>query len=119
MLSGRVAAGKDSPSATLVGNNIVNLFHTLFLCCCIGTVATPLTTYILLSIDFIINLYFAFQVFWQHRSGHMEACGSYMMDLVLNEFLELVVPVTYLLTFIMCFYGPNGNKLGRLGPSLI
>ena len=63
------------------------------------------STYILLAIDFIINLLFTgqvsfwcqgqcwrfAQVYWFAKRGKLEKCGEAMMTLVLNEFLEFLV----------------------------
>ena len=62
--TGRKASGKDLISLSVLSNSIVNLFHALFLSVCVGAVATPISTYVLLGIDFVVNI--------QHTIGELE-----------------------------------------------
>jgi len=112
---GRRCAGGSVQSVDLIAGHIVALFHALFLSSCLGSIATEVSTYILLGIDFIINLLFTGQVYWFAKRGKLEKCGEAMMTLVLNEFLEFLVPLTFVLCFLVSFYGGNREVLGNVG----
>ena len=88
------------------------------------------------AIDFLINLHACSTVCKKKREGALEKAGEELMVngwvhlqfgkltywkhksltilqlLTLNEFLELIVPVTYLLCFLVAFYGPNSHVIG-------
>jgi hypothetical protein len=110
---GKRCAGGSVPSVELIAGNIVALFHALFLSSCLGSIATAISTYILLGIDFVINLIFTGQVYYYCRHGKIEKCGEALMTLVLNEFLEMTMPLTFLLCFLVSFYGGNSVILGK------
>jgi hypothetical protein len=109
---GKRCAGAEVPSVELIAGNIVALFHALFLSSCLGSIATEISTYILLGIDFVINLLFTGQVYYYRKKGNIKKCGDALMSLVLNEFLEMTMPLTFLLCFLVSFYGGNSVILG-------
>jgi hypothetical protein len=79
--------------------------------------ATDLTIYILLGIDFIINFYFVIQAFRTKRNPTEENVEKLMQSvqiLVIGESLEIIIPLAYLLCFIAAFYGPNADILGNV-----
>ena len=110
---GHHCAGGSVPSVELMVGNIVALYHALFLCSCLGSVATPLSGNILLGIDFVINLIFTGQIYFCHKKGKFDKAADAMMTLVLNEFLEMAVPVTFLICFLVSFYGVNAPVIGN------
>ena len=112
---GRRCAGRHIPSVELIAGNIVALFHALFLSSCVGSIATEISTYILLGVDFVINLFFTGRVYQFHKQGKIEECGQAVMTLVLNEFLEMTVPLTFLICFLVSFYGNNAAIIGKRG----
>ena len=111
-------AGKPVPSVELISGHIVALFHALFLSSCLGSIATPISGYILLGIDFVINLIFTVQIYY-NKKGNIEKCGEALMTLVLNEFLETTVPLTFLLCFLVSFYGGNKDIIGMTVVSVV
>ena len=111
---GEHCAGGSVPSVELNVGHIGALFHALFLASCVGSIATPVSTYILLGIDFAINIAFTCQIYYYHKKGQLEKCGAALMTVVLNEFLEMMVPITFLLCFLVSFYGGNADVIGML-----
>ena len=110
---GHHCAGGSVPSTELMVGNIVALFHALFLSSCLGSVATPTSGYILLGIDFGINLIFTGQIYYYSKKEKYEKSADAMMTLVLNEFLEMAVPITFLICFLLSFYGGNAPIIGE------
>ena len=110
---GKRSSGGDIPSVELIAGNIVALFHVLFLSSCIGSIATKMTTYILLGTDFLINIFFTFRVYRHHKNNQVDNCGETLMTLVLNESIEFIVPLTFLICFLVSFYGGNRNVIGK------
>ena len=112
--SGKKSAGKDVPSVELLGQHMVSQFHVLFVAVCVGSVATSTTTYLLLGIDFLINLQSCRKVWRSHRRGDHQKCGKELMTLTMNEFLEFIVPICYLICYVVAFYGPNSHLIGNI-----
>ena len=96
----------------LISLHIISLFHALFLAQCVGSAATPLATYLLLGIDFMINMYLGARVFYLHKKGRMADCGETLQNLVVNEFLEFKIPLLFLVCFLASFHGQNAEILG-------
>ena len=79
---------------------------------CLGAAATELSKYLLLGIDFSINLYFAGKVYWLHRKKNFAKCGETLQGLVMNEFLEFIIPLLFLVCFLAAYFGPNAEIIG-------
>ena len=79
---------------------------------CVGAAATDLSTYLLLGIDFGINMYFTGKVFWLFRKKEFAECGETLQGLVINEFLEFTMPFLFLVCFLAAFHGPNADIIG-------
>lgn len=89
--------------------------HALFLTFMLGSVATELSSYIILAIDFLINIYLAFKIIWLHkRHGPIEKQIDAIQELVINETVETMIPITYSLILLIAFYGPNAHILGDI-----
>ena len=41
-----------------------------------------------------------------------------LTELILNEIVEIMVPVAYISNFLMAHYGPNKNRIGNVGCSV-
>ena len=55
--------------------------------------------------------YVDFQLTWNLFIIIADAC---LQELVMTERVEIVVPIIYISTFIMSFYGPNAKILGNI-----
>ena len=112
------SSGRVDSSVELVANNLVLTYHSLFLAVCVGSTATDLTIYLLLSVDFAVNIYFCIKIMWLKKKGttkkHKEECIEKLQLLVLSETLEFVVPIAYLFCFLAAYYGPNAKLLGNV-----
>jgi hypothetical protein len=93
---------------------MISQFHVLFLSVAVGGLATMPTTVLLLGIDFAINLHGCFAVWRRHKDEEWEECGEELMTLTVNEFLEFIVPICYLVCFLVAFYGPNAHLVGEM-----
>ena len=52
-------------------------------------------------------------VYSKHKEKKYEEAAEELMVLTLNEFLEAIVPVCYLICFLVAFYGPNAEFVGQ------
>ena len=82
-----------------------------------GGLATDLTIYILLAIEFTINFYCTYQTYTTKRNltkENLEKLVSSVQNLVIGESLEIIIPIAYLMCFILAFNGPNADALGNV-----
>ena len=112
IFSAKKSAGKSDQFVDLIASNIISIFHALFVSQCVGAAATDLSTYLLLGIDFVINMYFQCRVFYLHKKQRFEECAKELHSLVLNEFLEAIIPFLFLVCFLAAYHGPNAEIIG-------
>ena len=114
---GHKAAGANDTSVTIVAAHVVNTRHCVFLCAVIGNTTTNASSSIILGADFIYNLYLALKIVWiKKKKCNSERNDQKMFELLLtltiNELVEVVVPLTYLVCFLSAYYGPNAEIIG-------
>ena len=113
------AAGSSDPQIGLTCGHNINNRHCFFLSVTLGTVATDLTCWVILAIDFTINLYLELKIVWtKYRKGFNEENTPEMVDLftelVINQSVEIAVPLTYFVCFMTAYFGPNAEMLGTV-----
>ena len=101
--------------------NYVNPTHALFIAITIGTLATDEALYIILGIDFLMNMYACFKIIYLHRKfssiaykGSFNPAIETIRVLVLNEHVELIMGITYWICFMAAYCGQNGDKIGNI-----
>ena len=112
----KIALGPDL-SVELVAHNLAISYHMIFISVCVGGLATDITLYTLIATDFIINAYFVVITWRAKRNFTKKSLHKLMKSvqiLVLAESLEIVIPLAYLLCFVIAFYGPNADILGNI-----
>ena len=103
-------------SVELIAQNLAVTFHMVFVSVCVGGVATWPFLITLIVIDFIINNYFAVMTWRAKRNAtqkSLQKLKTSVQILVLSECLEIVIPLAYLLCFVIAYYGPNADILGN------
>ena len=104
-------------SVELVAHNLAISYHMIFISVCVGGLATDAALYTLIATDFIINAYFVVITWRAKRNFTKKSLHKLMKSvqiLVLAESLEIVIPLAYLLCFVIAFYGPNADILGNI-----
>ena len=110
------AAGVRTTAVEITCGHNINNRHCFFLSVVLGTIATDATCWMILAIDFSINMFLMIKIIWIQRKGVTEKNESTMvhtfMELIIAETVEIVVPFTYLTTFMMAYLGPNATLFG-------
>ena len=98
--------------------------YSLFFVLILGTRATDSTNYCILAINFIYNLYLCFKIILlnnrisptcQEDVAVLRTLKKEILtELMLNEIIEVLVPVTYICSFTIAYYGPNSMILGNV-----
>ena len=94
--------------------------NAFFLTVAMSSVATDTTNYLILAIDFFINVLICIQIIWKfkkNKNNINDEINLALNELVLNERLEVVIPLGYCLCYLMAYYGPNKAILGNIACS--
>ena len=101
----------------------INVHFSMFIAIVIGSLATSLTSYCILGVDFMLNLVSCINIIRIHRkigpqnakSENLEAQKrNELTFLALTEIVEVLVPILYLSTFLIAYHGPNACILGGI-----
>ena len=81
----------------------------------LASVATMQTTYTIIGIDFITSMYNGFSIVYAFKYSKNKNSRDVVLEkideLVLAERIKTIVPITYVLCFLMGYYGPNAEVL--------
>ena len=104
----KMASG-DEQGAQIVAGYYMAGRHGIHVCASIGGAASANTVYLLIAIDFLLNIYLAIKIVWLKKRGQ-EQIGQQidlLQKLTLNELMEFVLPLGFLAAQAMVYYGPN------------
>ena len=98
----------------------VNLGHAVWVAIVISTKASRLTTYSVLAVEVLFNLYETYTIIRRQKSisptNQNAKVGNIwkadVLKLVGVEMVEFLTPIAYALTFSIAFYGPNASMIG-------
>ena len=111
---------EDGKVTVIIG---INAFNALYVAIKLGNTATQVTSICMLSIDFVLNIYSCLNIIKLHRSTAPDIPSitrrlneiDYMLSkLILIEMLEVLVPLSYVVTVLIAYYGPNAEILGNI-----
>ena len=100
--------------------------HLLYVAIKMSHATTQITSCLILIIDFILNLYSSKDIIRLHNVigqeneenlVHRATIQQHLVRLILVETLEALVPLAYVITTLIAYYGPNANILGNIGNS--
>ena len=92
----------------------------------ISSSVNQLTSYTFLGVDFVMNLYVTLKIVKLHQSVKVNYTDGpqtqeipnkikeMVTNLIINEGVEFLVPISYIVTFSMVYYGPNAKYFGNV-----
>ena len=102
----------------------INVFNALYVAINLGQTTTQVTSILILSFDFIINIYSCRKIVNLYRSTstpnilsrkrHLKKREYLLSKLILIELVEVLVPLLYVVTVLIAYYGPNAEILGNI-----
>ena len=107
----------DTRRTIIVCEHLTNSRHAIFLSTVLGSIATNTTSIIILAIDFIINIIITTKIVLYskfRKNVDAKTKVELLQDLAINEIVEVIVPLTYLLIFLSAYYGPNAKLIGNI-----
>ena len=109
----------DETSTRVVCTYATCTTHSLFLAYTMGSIATFATSIIILVGDFMINIGLSGWIvyIWKKHADSIEKPIELMQELVINEIVEMMVPIIYLSCICFAYFGPNSHLIGHVGNS--
>ena len=114
---GQKAAGYHDLSIEVLATEYGALRHAIFLSVDGASITTNVIAYTILAVDFLMNVFCTLIVIWcdKNRSEkNRERQVKALLNLIINEAVEFMVPISYVITLLMAYYGPNGEILGNI-----
>ena len=111
-------ADGDVSGAQLVGTYNLVTRHVIMLCITLGSKTTTSSSITLMAIDFTINIYYCVKIVWitkRKSEKDDEKRINLLQELALNELVEFLAPLSFLVTIIVAYYGPNSTLIGDVG----
>ena len=108
----------DVDGGTIILKYIISTVHTITLCY-IVTVVTNATSWVLMIVDFIINLSICLRIVWLNKRTLLtiEIQSHLLLDLALFELVEFQAPLSFILVFVSAYFGPNAELFGNISNS--
>jgi len=109
-------ANGDESGAKVTGIISVGMRYTMIICYTLGTISTFETEVLLMGLDFVVNIYTCVKIIWLHkrRPEDVEKQIELIQELVLNELMEFICPLSFIIAFLLAYTGPNGNVIGNI-----
>ena len=116
-------ADNNTTDARCVGKISFSVQFSLWITIVLATSATPTTGYEMLATNCTINMQLRFKAInfrKQISSDIRPATKDFQRkdtihELVLNEFVETLVPIAFIISYSIVFYGPNHNIIENVG----
>ena len=118
----KIDNAKNGQSCGFIG---VNAFTALYVAIKLGQTTTQVTSILILSIDFMLNIHSCLRIIKMDRSTtttdilsrarHLKEREYLVFKLILIELIEVLVPLCYVVTVLVAYYGPNAEILGNIG----
>ena len=113
--------------AKFIGKIATNLSYSFWLAIILATKATQATSFVLLAINFCIDMSLCYKAIWLDRRRRKHDFTAEMKqslkeqaitELILNEAVEVMVPIAFIGSFSSAYFGPNKDILGDVGCSI-
>ena len=110
----------DLRGATIILKYTYSIAYTLMLCNLIGTIATEATSWMLIVLDFFLNIYLAIRLVWlkKRHPNKLQEQIDVIQDLGLYELAEFLGSASFLLVLGLTYFGPNANLFGNIRRSI-
>ena len=106
----------DVRKTTIVVTYAIYARYTISVCSLIGLSTTDVTSWVLIGLDFLINIWTCLKiVFLKKRNNEkIEEQINLIQDLAIFELVEFQAPLSLILIFMLAYFGPNGHLFGNI-----
>ena len=117
---GQKMVGHQDLSMEIIAINLASARHVMVIATNLGSITTPATSYLILCIDFLTNLFHCIQIIRFHKSGNDlidSRTTKSVIVLIINEAVEFIMPIAYSIVTLTAYYGPNAELIGNIKSS--
>ena len=116
----KAALSDNLVQAKFIGKISINVAYSFWIAVTMATMTTTATGYVLLAINYFIDLMLCYRVIKLDNmvitvdcmiSRHQSMRNEVLTELILNEIIAVLAPVAFIGTFLIAYYGPNRNNL--------
>ena len=106
----------DASAAEIVLHYAVSAQHTIWMCLNLGSFTTNVTSWVLMGIDFSLNIFLCSRIIWRKIRKHnkIDEQISTVQQLATYELAEFHAPLAFTLIFVVAYYGPNAGLFGNI-----
>ena len=110
------SASGDARGAIIFMKYTIATRHTLIFCKIIGNSATKSTSFVLMAVDFFLNIYLCLRIIWlkKQQPNMMIKQIEKLQDLALYEMVEFQTPLAFIIVLCITYFGPNGALYGNV-----
>lgn len=107
-----------------IGKIFMNISYSFWIAIQLAGNATKATEFVLLGINFVINLSLCYKIIrleWKIKGNASDVDKNQRLEkeilteLILNEYVEVAVPIALVGSVSAAYYGPNKDTLGTIG----
>ena len=114
----RKSSGGDFRATTLIFTQVALTAHSLLMAYTIGSIATLESSIVIIGADILYNGYLCVKIIHLRQKDQTierrESQILLMQELVMAGIIEFIVPLSYLLCFLMAYFGPNATLIGNV-----
>ena len=117
---GNKIAGFNDCSIDTISIHYAALRHIMFLSVNLGSMISQSTSYLILGVEFAMNLFRAISIIRMDRNDSQKSQKrkiDLLSEVIINESTELMMPLFYSVCMIMAYIGPNSEMIGNIGNS--
>ena len=119
----KTASNEKMSDVQLVGKIDSTVRFSYWIAIFMATTATETTGYVMLGINFVVNLALCFKIMKLKRKTELSELDmeneseikDAVRELIFNETIELLVPISFIASYLIAFYGPNHDILVSVG----
>ena len=115
---------EKTASGDIGGANIAMAFifsanYSVLACTIVGFMTKETTSWVLMGMDFLINVGFCLRIVWIKKSQAeiSENQLGLIQDLATLGLVELYSPLSFLFVTALAYFGPNGHLIGNISNS--
>ena len=110
------SANGDERRTLIVLLFYIHANHNVLLCYIIGSVASDETTWVLMALDFMANIYLVMRIVWirKKHQGSIQSQKTILQELVVAELVEFYAPLSFILGTALAYFTPVGIIVGNI-----
>ena len=115
----KITATGDENGAYIILKYVVCVNHIIILCTVIGSYITRTTIWVLICLDFGMNIFLCLKVVWHKKRNPSMITNQInaLQDLAICELVEFMAALSFILVFSVAYFGPNANLFGNISNS--